>query len=329
MNIVCCHEFGPPETLTRIEMDSPTPKANEALVQVSAAGVGFVDGLMVQGLYQVKPPLPYYPGNEFAGVVVSVGEDVSTLAPGDRVLGMAGNGAFADAVAVAETKLVKLPTNLSVDVAAGFFINYATALYGLRDCGQLQAGETVLILGAAGGVGSAAICVAKAMGATVIAAASSPSKRAAALSFGADHCVDYTSDSWRDELKALVGNGGLNMVYDPVGGDKSEPSFRSLAPGGRFLVVGFAAGGIAKIPLNLPLLKRSAIVGVDWGGEMRANPAINDELMATLMQWIDEGKLHPAPVQVRPMQDYQEALKDQLAGRVLGKLVLSNEINPD
>ncbi len=324
MKIVCCRNFGTPDTLERIETPAPEPKNNEALVDVTAAGVGFVDGLMVQGLYQVKPPLPYYPGSEFSGIVTAVGADVSTLAPGDRVLGIASSGAFADQVAVAANKLVKLPDNLSEAIAAGFFINYATALYGLRDCGQLRRGENILILGAAGGVGSSAICVAKAMGATVIAAASSLEKRQAALSFGADHCVDYTTENWREELKDVVGSQGLNLVYDPVGGDKSEQAFRSLSPGGRFLVVGFAAGNIPKIPLNLPLLKRSAIVGVDWGGEMRANPTVNDELMSTLMQWIEEGKMMPAPVQSRPMDDYQQALTDQLAGSILGKLVLTN-----
>lgn len=324
MKIVCCRNFGTPDTLERIETPDPEPKNNEALVDVTAAGVGFVDGLMVQGLYQVKPPLPYYPGSEFSGLVTAVGANVSTLAPGDRVLGIANSGAFADQVAVAANKLVKLPDNLSEAIAAGFFINYATALYGLRDCGQLSHGENILILGAAGGVGSSAICVAKAMGATVIAAASSPEKRQAALSFGADHCVDYTTENWREELKDVVGSQGLNLVYDPVGGDKSEQAFRSLSPAGRFLVVGFAAGNIPKIPLNLPLLKRSAIVGVDWGGEMRANPSINDELMSTLMQWIQDGKMIPAAVQSRPMDDYQQALTDQLAGSILGKLVLTN-----
>lgn len=324
MNIVCCQTFGPPQTLQRIEIDAPVAAANEVLVDVSAAGVGFVDGLMVQGLYQVKPPLPYYPGSEFAGVIAEIGAGVTELAVGDRVLGIANSGAFADQLTIASHKVVKIPENLSADVAAGFFINYATALYGLRDCGKLQAGEHILILGAAGGVGSAAICVAKAMGATVIAAASSSEKRQAALSFGADHCVDYSEPNWRQQLKALTGDQGLNVVYDPVGGDKAEPAFRSLAPGGRFLVVGFAAGEIPKIPLNLALLKRSAIVGVDWGGEMRANPAINHALMTTLMQWIGDGKLHPAPVQSRPMSDYQQGLIDQLGGRIVGKLVLTN-----
>ena len=324
MKKVCCQAFGPPENLQRIEVDAPSPQANEALVDISAAGVGFVDGLMVQGLYQVKPPLPYYPGSEFAGVVSEVGENVTNVQPGDRVLGMASNGAYADSIAVAATTLVKIPANLSDAIAAGFYINYATALYGLRDCGHLKAGETLLILGAAGGVGSSAISVAKAMGARVIAAASSDEKRRAALSFGADHAVDYTDQNWRDALKQLTKGSGLNMVYDPVGGDKSEPAFRSLSPGGRFLVVGFAGGEIPKIPLNLPLLKRSSIVGVDWGGEFRANPSINQELMETLMGWAADGTLVPAEVVCRQMSDYQQALKDQLAGKIVGKLVLMN-----
>lgn len=324
MKIVCCRTFGPPQTLERIEIDVPVPAADEVLIDVSAAGVGFVDGLMIQGLYQVKPPLPYYPGSEFAGVVARAGSGVTDFHVGDRVLGIANNGAFADQLTIASDKLVRVPNNLSAEVAAGFFINYATALYGLRDCGKLQAGENILILGAAGGVGSSAISVAKAMGATVIAAASNLEKRQAALSFGADYSVDYTNPNWRQELKTITGVQGLNVVYDPVGGDKAEPAFRSLAPGGRFLVVGFAAGEIPKIPLNLALLKRSAIVGVDWGGEMRANPAINQTLMTTLMQWVSDGTLKPAPVQSRPMSDYQQSLTDQLAGQIVGKLVLTN-----
>jgi NADPH2:quinone reductase len=324
MKKVCCHVFGPLENLQRIEVDAPSPQANEALVNISAAGVGFVDGLMVQGLYQVKPPLPYYPGSEFAGVVSEVGDSVINVQPGDRVLGMASSGAYADSIAVAAATLVKIPANLSDTIAAGFYINYATALYGLRDCGHLKAGETLLILGAAGGVGSSAISVAKAMGARVIAAASSDDKRRAALSFGADHTVDYTDPSWRSALNELTKVSGLNMVYDPVGGDKAEPAFRSLSPGGRFLVVGFAGGEIPKIPLNLPLLKRSSIVGVDWGGEFRANPNINEELMDTLMRWAADGALAPAEVVCRRMSDYQNALKDQLADKIVGKLVLVN-----
>jgi len=324
MRTIRCQEFGPPQSLQRVEVNLPAIKPSTALVRVTAAGVGFVDGLMIQGRYQVKPALPYFPGSEFAGVVETVGSDVSQLQSGDRVMGMASSGAFSDYVATPAKALIKIPDRLDDATAAGLYINYATALYGLRDCGDLQPGETVLILGAAGGVGSAAICVAKAMGAHVIAAASSDAKRNAALAWGADAVVDYSAPGWRDDLRAQIGSGGLQLVYDPVGGHVAEPAFRSLSPGGRFLVVGFASGEIPSIALNLALLKRASIVGVDWGGESRAHPEINAQLLATLADWIDTGKLIPAPVHCRPMADYALALEDQLAGKIVGKLVLEN-----
>jgi NADPH2:quinone reductase len=321
---ICCREFGPPEQLERLQAQIPEPKLDEALIEVRAAGVGFVDGLMIQGLYQVKAALPFYPGSEFSGVVTAIGAEVTNVKLGDRVLGSASSGAFADFLCIRASGLVKIPQSLDDATAAGLYINYATALYGLRDRGNLQPGETILILGAAGGVGSAAISVAKAMGATVIAAASSEAKRAAALSYGADEAIDYTASDWRDAIKEKTTNGGLNLVYDPVGGDFAEPAFRSLSPGGRFLVVGFASGTIPRIALNLALLKRSAIIGVDWGGESRAHPELNNKLMDTLMCWIAEDKLRPAAVSTRPMQDYAQALTDQLAGKIIGKLVLTN-----
>ena len=317
-----CDEYGPPEQMVRVEVADPEPGKGEVVVDVAAAGVGFVDGLMVQGLYQVKPPLPYFPGSEFAGVVSAIGEGVQHLHPGDRVLGT-GSGTYADRVRANAHAVFAIPDALDLQTAAGFFINYATALYGLRDCGAVQPGETVLVLGAAGGVGSAAIATAKALGARVIAGASTEAKRNAALSFGADAAVDYTAEDWRDALRELTPDG-LNLVYDPVGGNLSEPAFRSLAPGGRFLVVGFAAGAIPKLPLNLALLKRSSLVGVDWGGEIRANPQLNVELMGTLFDLVQSGRLQPASVVTRDMADLPAALNEQLAGRIVGKLVMVN-----
>lgn len=326
MKAIVCETFGPPETLKQIDLPQPVAGDDSVLVNVHAAGVGFVDGLMVQGLYQVKPKLPYYPGSEFSGSVIAVGTNVRGIQPGQRVFGLSSGGAFADYTCANVNSVAVIPDHFLLDdaTAAGLPINYATALYGLRDCGHLQTGETLLILGAAGGVGSAAIAVAKAMGAHVIAGASTPDKREAALTFGADAAIDYGQENWRDQVKAAAPNG-VNLVYDPVGGDLADPAFRCLSPGGRFLVVGFASGTIPKLALNLALLKRSAIIGVDWGGESRAKPTINQALFSTIMAWIESGKLQPAGVERRAMSEFATALNDQLAGRILGKLVLENK----
>ena len=318
---VICREFGLPENLLIEESNIPSPEKGEVLVKVLAAGVGYVDSLMVQGLYQVKPPLPYYPGSEFAGEVIQVGGAVNNIKSGDLVMGM-WRGAYTDHMTVPSSECTVIPDSLSVEVAGGFYTNYSTALFGLRDCGNLEAGENVLILGASGGVGSSAITVAKAMGANVIAGASSPEKLELASSAGADETILYSKEDWRTELKALLGNESLNMVYDPVGGDLAEPAFRSLAPGGRFLVVGFASGTIPSIPLNLALLKQSSIVGVDWGGAMRSDPSLTPTLQKTLLDWIDSGRLNPAKVSTRPLSEIREALSDQISGKVIGKLVL-------
>ena len=318
---VICREFGLPENLLIEESNIPSPEKGEVLVKVLAAGVGYVDSLMVQGLYQVKPPLPYYPGSEFAGEVIQVGGAVNNIKSGDLVMGM-WRGAYTDHMTVPSSECTVIPDSLSVEVAGGFYTNYSTALFGLRDCGNLEAGENVLILGASGGVGSSAITVAKAMGANVIAGASSPEKLELASSAGADETILYSKEDWRTELKALLGNESLNMVYDPVGGDLAEPAFRSLAPGGRFLVVGFASGTIPSIPLNLALLKQSSIVGVDWGGAMRSDPSLTPTLQKTLLEWIDSGRLNPAKVSTRPLSEIREALSDQISGKVIGKLVL-------
>ena len=325
MQAVCCSEFGPPEQLQRIDVPVPEPKSTQVRVKTGAAGVGFVDGLMVQGKYQIKPPLPYFPGSEFAGVVDAVGDQVTHLKPGTRVMGLAGGGAFADCLVTSASNLIVIPSQLDIATAAGFFINYATALYGFAHCSQLQADDTVLILGAAGGVGSAAICVARAMGAHVIGAASSAAKRQAALDFGAHEVIDYSQENWREELKKITENNGLQMIYDPVGGAAAEPAFRSLSPGGKHLVVGFASGDIPRLPFNLALLKQASLVGVDWGGASRSDPHLNHKLMTTLMEWVASGRLHPAAVVSFPMADYKQALTRQLAGEIIGKLVLTND----
>ncbi|MYE83832.1 MAG: NADPH:quinone oxidoreductase family protein [Gammaproteobacteria bacterium] len=321
MRTVICEAFGPPASLREVDVERPVPGRREVLARVEATGIGFVDGLTIQGKYQVKPWLPHYPGSEFAGTVEAIGDDVTEFAPGDAVFGTA-NGALADYVCTGTGRCHRTPAGLGAAQAASLYTNYLTAVFGLRDRGHLRSGETLLVLGAAGGVGTAAIAVAKAMGARVIGAASTPDKRATAEAAGADATVDYSRDDWRDALRAVTPEG-LNVVYDPVGGDVAEPAFRSLAPGGRFLVVGFASGTIPRLPLNLALLKRSAVVGVDWGGEVRARPGMNAELAATLIEWIEEDRLRVAPVTERPASEYVRALEDQLAGRILGKLVLA------
>jgi len=321
MRMIVCEEFGPPSSLKEIDAPRPEPSEGQVLVRVEATGIGFADGLVIQGKYQVKPPLPFVPGGDFAGTVEAVGPQVSKFRPGDAVFG-SYLGALADFVCAPQTSCFARPASLSGAQAASLYDNYFTALLGLRNRGALQPEETLLVLGASGGVGTAAIAVAKAIGARVIGAASTPAKRATAEAVGADATVDYTEENWRESLKALTPNG-LDVVYDPVGGDVAEPAFRSLAPGGRHLVVGFASGTIPRLPFNLALLKRASLVGVDWGGESINNPETVQELAVVLIDWIEQGRLQVAPITERPASEFVQAFEDQLAGRIQGKLVLT------
>lgn len=321
MRAVVCDSFGPPDTLTEQDLPVPEPATNEVRVRVTATGLGFVDGLMIQGLYQVKPSLPYRPGSEFAGLVDAVGSECTTFSLGQRVFGTAP-GALADYVCAPATRCFQTPDSLCDGAAASLVVNYPTALYGLRDQGHLQPGETVLVLGAAGGVGQACIAMANALGARAIGAASTDAKREAARAAGAEACVDYTRQDWRGTLKTLCPDG-LNVVCDPVGGNVAEPAFRSLSPGGRFLVMGFAGGSIPRLPLNLALLKRTSVVGVDWGGESRAHPELTARMIGDVVRLIENNQLSVAPVSERPAADFAAALNDQLAGKTTGKLVLS------
>ncbi|MFL2935943.1 MAG: NADPH:quinone oxidoreductase family protein [Myxococcota bacterium] len=316
-----CLEFGPPESLGFEESETPSPGESEVIVQVAAAGVGFFDALMVQGLYQIKPPLPYYPGSEFSGLVTAVGSGVENIKTGDRVMGLTG-GTFADFISVPARLCTPIPNGLSDEIAAGFCANYSTALFGLRECGHLQVGETLLVLGASGGIGSSAIAVAKAMGARVIAGASSQTKLDSAMEAGADAGVLYSEENWRQSLRDTLGSDPLTLVYDPVGGDLSETAFRCLSPGGRFLVVGFASGTIPRIPLNLPLLKQSAIVGVDWGGAARDREDLTNGLLHTLSEWIEDESLKAAPVTAKPLSQAPDVLTKQVSGNLIGKWVL-------
>jgi NADPH2:quinone reductase len=291
-------------------------------VAVEAAGLGYADALQVRGAYQVQRPLPYVPGGEMAGRVVALGAGVAPEWLGRAVVGMAPRGSLAERIAVPVAALVPRPENLSAEAAAGLIVNYGTALYGLEEQGRLRAGEIVLILGAAGGVGLAAIDLAKALGATVIAAASSAEKLAVCTARGADHTVDYSRPDWRKALEAVLAGRPLTVVYDPVGGAFSETAFRCLAPGGRLLVVGFAAGEIPRIPLNLPLLKRASIVGVDWGGHHRANPGSAQAELRRLVELAAAGRIHPEATSVYPLEKAGEVLQALVERRNLGKAVI-------
>ena len=304
-------------------LDDPVPAANEVLIQVKATGLGYVDALTVAGLYQIKPTLPFIPGNEISGVVIQTGAAVKHLRIGQRVLAMPRNGGLAELICLNENSCTPIPEVLSHESAAGFLVNYCTAYHGLTYCGKLQPRELVLILGASGGVGVAAIDIAKALGAEVIAAASSQKKRDACLALGADHVIDYSKEDWRADLQKVLAGRPLNVVYDPVGGDYAEPALRSLGPDGRFLVVGFATGEIPKVPLNLALLKRCAIIGVNWGGFVAANPNEMRPVLTTLLQWIAEGRLHPAAGETMPLQKAGSAMMKMLNRQAIGKMVVT------
>tara|TARA_R110000868_G_scaffold375963_1_gene640651 strand:+ start:890 stop:1870 length:981 start_codon:yes stop_codon:yes gene_type:complete len=322
MRAIRCVNYGEPSGLAIENLDEPVPGPGEVLIDVEAAGLGYVDALFVRGTYQVKMPLPFVPGSEVAGTIEAVGEGVSSDLIGTRVMALSPRGALAEKIAIPAVVCTSLPDDMSTSAAAGFIVSYCTALYGFETCGHLQAGETVLVLGAAGGVGMAAIDVAKAMGARVIAAASTAEKRDAAKAHGADMVLDYSDPDWRKALDALVEKRGVNVVYDPVGGAYSETAFRCLAPGGRHLVVGFANGEIPKLPLNLALLKRASLVGVDWGGEMRANPKIMGPLLRTLTDWVVDGKIHPEPTASFPLAEAGDVLQRLLERRMVGKPVI-------
>lgn len=323
MRAILCEKFESPDKLKIQEIDDPVPGNTDVVIRIQATGLGFVDALTVAGLYQIKPPLPFIPGNEIAGVVEQIGPGVKHLRVGQRVLATPSQGGLAEKISLSETICTSIPEILTPGAAASFLINYCTALHGLDYCARLKARETVLILGAGGGVGMAAIDVAKAMGAKVIAAASSEQKRDACRDSGADLVVDYSQKNWRDELKEVLGGEPLNLVYDPVGGDYSEPALRSLAPDGRFLVVGFASGNIARIPLNLTLLKRCSIIGVNWGGFVAGNPGKSKPILTTLLEWISSGKLSPEAGETFPLEGSGSAMMKMLDRQAIGKIVIS------
>ena len=316
------------DALSWKELPTPNPKAGEVLIEIKAASLNFPDLLIVQNKYQMKPPLPFVPGSEYAGVVAAVGEGVKHVKVGDSVACLSGTGGFGTHTLAPAALCMPLPAGFPHVDAAAFIMIYATSWHALIDRAQLKAGETVLVLGAAGGVGTAAIQIAKAAGAKVIAAASTDEKCALCKQIGADETINYSVDSvpnaFREKIKALTGGKGPDLIYDPVGGDFAEPAFRSIAWRGRYLVVGFASGPIPNLPLNLPLLKGASLVGVFWGDFARREPQANAAMMAELAQWYAQGKIKPVIDRTMPMSDLKAAYAHMGSRGVMGKLVMTN-----
>jgi len=322
MKAILCKRFCTPDELELTDIPEPQARPGEAVVRIKAAALNFFDTLIIAGKYQHKPPFPFSPAAEFSGVVESVGPGVTTVAPGDRVMANTGWGAAREAVAVPAELLVKLPDDLDFDHAAGLTVTYGTTLYALRVRAELQAGETLVVLGASGGTGLATIELGKIMGARVIACASSDEKLDFARAHGADETVNYASEDLRAALKKLGGERGIDVVYDPVGGPYAEPALRSLGWEGRYLVVGFAAGEIPKIPLNLVLLKSCDIRGVLWGAWVRREPQAQLALMGEIVRWCAQGKLSAHVHATYPLAETASALKAIADRKVMGKIVL-------
>ena len=312
------------EALVWKELPTPEPKAGEVRVAIRAASLNFPDLLIVQNKYQMKPPLPFVPGSEYAGVIEAVGDGVTGLKRGDAVAAFGGTGGFATHACVAAELVMPLPQGFAFDDAAAFILTYGTTHHALLDRGGLKAGETLLVLGAAGGVGTAAIQIGKVAGARVIAAASSDEKLELCRQIGADATINYASGNLREELKALTSGKGPDVVYDPVGGDLAEPVFRSIAWRGRYLVVGFARGSIPALPLNLTLLKGAALVGVFWGDFARREPKANAQGLAELARWYAQGKVKPVIDRRLPMDQLMQAYELMGSRKVRGKLVMTN-----
>lgn len=322
MKAVLCKAFGPPESLVVEEIAAPTPGRGQVVIQVAASGVNFPDTLIIEGKYQFKPPLPFSPGSEVAGVVMAIGEGVAGVRVDDRVMAVPGWGGFAEEIAVDAERLVPIPASMDFATAAAFVMAYGTAHYALKDRGRLLPGQTLLVLGAAGGVGLAAVEVGAALGARVIAAASSDEKLTLCRAHGASEGINYAAQDLRERVRALTGGEGVDVVFDPVGGSYAEPALRSLGWDGRYLVIGFTAGEIPRIPLNLPLLKSSSIVGVFWGAFTLRDPRRSLEYLQELLGWFEAGKIKPHVSASYPLERATDALNDLLARRAVGKIVL-------
>jgi NADPH2:quinone reductase len=322
MKAILCHRFGGPDDLEFADLPDPTPGPGDVVVAIKAAALNFFDTLLIAGKYQMKPPFPFSPASEFAGVIESVGPGVTTVAPGDRVLGYGGFGAAREKIAISAQRVVKIPDTLDFDRAAGITVIYGTTLHALKDRAHLKSGETLAVLGASGGTGLAAIEIGKLMGARVIACASSDDKLAFCRERGADDVINYAKEDVKEGLRRVTAGKGADVIYDPVGGSYAEAALRSIAWGGRFLVIGFAAGEIPKIPLNLALLKGCDIVGVFWGAFIERDKAGHQANMAELVRWADEGKISAHVHAVYPLAETPAALKAIADRKVMGKVIL-------
>ncbi|MBC3454977.1 NADPH:quinone oxidoreductase family protein [Pseudomonas mosselii] len=322
MKALLCKALGPARDLVLEEVASPTPKKNEILLDVHAAGVNFPDTLIIEGKYQFQPPLPFAPGGEAAGVVAAVGDKAGAFKVGDRVMALTGWGAFAEQVAVPFYNVLPIPAGMDFTTAAAFGMTYGTSMHALTQRGQLKAGETLLVLGASGGVGLAAVEIGKALGARVIAAASSAEKLAIAQAAGADELIDYSQASLKDEIKRLTGSQGVDVIYDPVGGALFDQAVRGLAWNGRLLVVGFASGTIPQLPVNLALLKGAAVLGVFWGAFAQRQPEDNAANFRQLVAWHAEGKLKPLVSQTFTLAEGGAAIERLAQRQAVGKLVV-------
>lgn len=322
MKALLCTHYGTPDELEIGDLPDPTPQAGEVVVRIAAAALNFFDTLIIQGKYQTKPAFPFSPSAEFAGTVERVAPDVTTLKAGDRVLGFTGYGAAREKIAVPAQALTPIPDGLDFDRAAGLCVTYGTTLYALKNRANLKPGETLAVLGASGGVGLAAIEIGKLMGARVIACASSAEKIAFCRQHGADEGIDYAAENLKDGLRRVTGGKGVDVIYDPVGGAYAEAALRAIAWEGRYLVIGFAAGDIPKVPFNLYLLKSANVLGVFWGAWTERNPDGHRDNTAQLLKWAADGKLSSHVHAVYPLGEAAAALKAIAERKVMGKVIL-------
>ena len=323
MRAVVCREWGPPEALAVAEVPEPEPGPNEVLIDVRACGVNFADALSVQGKYQEKAPLPFVPGLEVAGEVVAMGADVAGFATGQRVAALCATGGYAERVTAPAAGTVRTPDEMHYETAAGFMVAYGTAHIGLERRARLRAGETLLVHGAGGGVGLAAVEVGRAMGATVIATAGSEGKRALALAHGASHTIDYRVGPFKDIVKALTDDRGADVIFDPVGGKVLAQSMRCIAWEGRLLVIGFAAGDIPAVPAGLVLVKNISMVGLYWGAYRTHEPKVVTDSLRRLFAWFEEGALRPVISETLPLERAAHAMRQLLNREARGKIVLT------